>query len=87
VVFNQTTVSGLAARFAARLQDAGWTVTGVANWQGTVPSTTVYYWPGDKRAARALMADFPDVGRIHAAVSPMPRGELSVILCSDFPTT
>ena len=80
VVFNQTSVTGLAARFAARLEVAGWDVVGVDNWIGTVPATTVYYQPGDEAAARALMADFPDVGRIHPAVvehaDPLTHGGL-----------
>jgi hypothetical protein len=80
VVFNQTGVSGLAANFAARLQQAGWAVGGVDNWVGTVPSTTVYYRSGDEAAARTLMRDFPEVGRIRPAVTGMPDRGLTVIL-------
>jgi hypothetical protein len=86
VVFNQTSVGGLAAGFAAELEAAGWDVVGVDNWVGTVPATTVYYWPGDESAARDLRADFPAVGRIHPAVSNMPSSTLTVVLTTDFPT-
>jgi len=86
VVFNQTTTPGLAARFAARLEIAGWNVVGVDNWFGTVPATTVYYPPGDEDAAKALRADFPDVGRIRPRLSNMPTDSLTVILTTDFPT-
>jgi len=86
VVFNQTTTPGLAARFAARLEVAGWNVVGVDNWFGSVPATTVYYPPGDEAAAKALRADFPDVGRIRPRLSNMPANSLTVVLTSDFPT-
>jgi hypothetical protein len=83
VVFNQTGVSGLAANFAARLGQAGWTVAGVDNWVGSVPATTVYYRPGDEAAARTLMKDFPEVGRVRPAISGMPDRGLTVILAGD----
>ena len=83
VVFNQTGVSGLAANFAARLGQAGWTVAGVDNWVGTVPETTVYYRPGDEAAARTLMKDFPEVGRIRPAISGMPDRGLTLILAGN----
>jgi hypothetical protein len=82
-VFNQTTVTGLAASFARVLEDEGWQVLGVDNWIGYVPENTVYYWPGDQAAAQRLSQDFPEVGRVWPASSPMPRDGLVVILASD----
>jgi hypothetical protein len=82
-VFNQTTVTGLAASFAAVLRDDGWNVAGVANWRGFVPSNTVYYWPGDKAAADRLSSDYGEIGRVWPATAPMPTGSLVVILASD----
>lgn len=78
-VFNQTTSTGLAARFGAELSAAGWQVLGVDNWIGHVPANTVYYWPGDQAAANRLSRDFPEVGRVWPASSPMPRDGLVVI--------
>jgi hypothetical protein len=87
VVFNQTSVPGLAAAFAARLQEAGWTVTGVDNWTGTVPETTIYYRPGDEADARQLMRDIPQVNRILPAVSGMPEQGLTLILAGSTTST
>ena len=82
-VFNQTTVTGLAASFSRVLDSDGWTVAGVGNWRGFVPSNTVYYWPGDKAAAQRLSSDYGEIGRVWPASSPMPRDGLVVILASD----
>lgn len=84
VVFNQTSTPGLAARFAALLEQRGWNVVGIDNWVGTVPAPTVYYRPGAEAAARTLRRDFPAVGRIRPAVTPMPPRALTVILTAGF---
>jgi hypothetical protein len=79
-VFNQTSISGLAAETATGFESAGWNVVGVDNWIGRVPTDTVYYYPGDRAAAERLSADFPDIGRVWPASAPMPAGALTVIL-------
>jgi len=79
-VFNQTSMTGAAAALAGQLQAAGWPVAGVGNWVGYVPSTTVYYWPGAEASAQRLAEEFPQVGRVRPASSPMPAGTLVVII-------
>ena len=79
-VFNQTTISGLAAETASSLESAGWNVVGVDNWIGRVPSDTVYFYPGDRAAAERLSNDFPEIARVWPASAPMPAGALTVIL-------
>jgi hypothetical protein len=79
-VFNQTSISGLAAETANALESAGWNVVGVDNWVGTVPADTVYFYPGDREAAERLSSDFPDIERVWPASAPMPAGALTVIL-------
>ena len=79
-VFNQTSISGLAAQTASSLESAGWNVVGVDNWVGSVPTDTVYYYPGDRDAAERLSKDFNDIGRVWPASAPMPAGALTVIL-------
>ena len=79
-VFNQTTISGLAAETGSALESAGWNVVGVDNWVGNVPSDTVYFYPGDRAAAERLSDDFPDIERVWPASAPMPAGALTVIL-------
>jgi hypothetical protein len=87
VVLNQTGVTGLAARVQKQLEAGGWTVTGIDDFRGNVPATTVYYPPGLKAAAKALMAQFPDIGRIRPAFAGISTTQLTVILSKDFPTT
>ncbi|MCZ3386970.1 MAG: LytR C-terminal domain-containing protein [Actinomycetia bacterium] len=79
-VFNQTTISGLAAETANALESGDWNVVGVDNWVGNVPSDTVYFYPGDRAAAERLSNDFPDIERVWPASAPMPAGALTVIL-------
>ena len=79
-VFNQTTITGLAAETAAFFESAGWNVVGVDNWIGRVPSDTVYFYPGDRAAAERLSEDFPEFARVWPASAPMPSGALTVIL-------
>ena len=53
VVLNETRIRGLAADVAGDLRAKGWTVTGVGNWQGAIPETTVYYPAGQRSAGVA----------------------------------
>ncbi|HUR73136.1 MAG TPA: LytR C-terminal domain-containing protein [Sporichthya sp.] len=87
VVLNQTGVSGLAAQFQKRLEAAGWTVSGVDDFRGNVPATTVYFPPGLRPVAKALMAEFPEIGRIRPAFRGISTTQLTVILGKDFPTS
>lgn len=87
VVLNQTTRAGLAAQFQIKLEAGGWTVSGIDDFRGNVPATTVYFPPGLRAAAKALMAQFPQVGRIRPAFSGISTTQLTVILSKDFPTS
>ncbi len=82
VVLNQTRQTGLAARVATQLRRAGWTVTGVGNWYGTVPTTTVYYPTGKEAAARSLAREL-GVDRIRPRVKGMLTDRLTVVLTAD----
>ena len=82
VVLNQTTVPGAAAAMASDLRAHGWNVTGVGNWRGFVPVTTVYYWPGDEQAAQQLARESASVNRVMPATSPMLPGHLVVIIAN-----
>lgn len=56
-VYNNSTISGLAARAAEDFRRAGWTVIEVSNYpSGIIPTSTVYYRPGtpEEAAARVL---------------------------------
>jgi LytR cell envelope-related transcriptional attenuator len=58
-VYNNSTIRGLAARAAADLAAAGWTVVEVGNYaRGTIPTTTAYYQQDtDQRAAAEALGD------------------------------
>ena len=54
VVFNNTSISGLAGEVLARVQEIGWNGVAADNWYGTIPATTVYFPPGKRDAAQKL---------------------------------
>lgn len=84
-VLNNSTVAGLGDRAAADAQRRGWQVAQVGNFAGRLPVSTVYYTPGDaagERAARALAAEFPQIGRVfprYAGLPPTPAGIVLVV--------
>lgn len=82
VVFNNSGISGLAARTSDRLTGAGWNVVGSDNWYGTIPTTTVYYPERFEEAARVLAEDLA-IDRVIPAVDPMQMDRLTVILTAD----
>ncbi|MHB8342298.1 MAG: LytR C-terminal domain-containing protein [Mycobacteriales bacterium] len=55
VVLNDTSITGLAARVAARLRAAGWVVPWIGNLADRVPETTVYYDADQRRAGEVLL--------------------------------
>jgi hypothetical protein len=81
-VFNQTTVPGAAAALAGQLSGQGWPIAGVDNWRGFVPTTTVYYWPGDEGSAYRLARESSQINRVRPASAPMPTGSLVVIIAN-----
>jgi hypothetical protein len=81
-VYNNTSISGLAASTAAELQDAGWQVVGVDNWYGDIPVSTVYH-PDGLEAEAERLADELGIDRVRGAVAPMRFDRLTVILTGD----
>lgn len=56
-VYNNSTITGLAARAASDLRADGWNVAEAANYPyGIIPTTTAYFTPGtdEETAAKAL---------------------------------
>jgi hypothetical protein len=83
VILNQTGVNGLAAALSKKLTADGWTVTGLGNWKGSVPATTVYYGAGQEAAAAALAADIPGPDRTRPRVGGMVDGKLTVVIAEE----
>ena len=79
VVFNNTSISGLASEVLAQVQEIGWNGVAADNWYGTIPATTVYFPPGMRDAAQKLALDL-GVQRLVPADSGMSDTNLTVIL-------
>ena len=88
-VQNNSVQPGLADQAAGRFAAAGWPVALVGNFAGRIPSTTVYYAPGDtaqQRSAQALAGEFPGIHRVmprYSGLPPTPPG-LVVVLTQDW---
>jgi hypothetical protein len=80
-IYNNSGITGLAGRTAARAQGAGWQVVGSDNWYGTITASTVYY-PARLEAAAKLLAKDLGITRLHPAIAPMRFDRLTVILTS-----
>src|SRR5699024_10656583 len=76
-VFNNAAVSGSAAELAQKARGRGWTVAGVGNWRGQIPSTTVYY-PSGKRDEANLLAEDLDIDRVKPTIDQMPSDQMTV---------
>ncbi len=79
VVFNNTSISGLAAETLARVQEIGWNGIAADNWYGTIPATTVYFPAGKRDAAQKLALDL-GIQRLIPADAGMSDTNLTVIL-------
>lgn len=78
-VYNNSGITGLAAKVSARASEAGWQVVGTDNWYGTIPANTVYYPPRLQPAAKQLALDL-GIRRSARAVDPMRLDRLTLIL-------
>lgn len=79
-VLNQSAGGGFARRTAERLRGRGWRIGRVDDFRGTVRTTTVYYPPGERDAARALVQDLPGSPRLLERFDSLSPSRLSVVL-------
>jgi hypothetical protein len=85
-VFNNSQVTGLAAKVASQASKLGWQVVGSDNWYGTIPASTVYYPRQLLRAGHQLALDL-GIRRTMPAVAPMRQDRLTVILTGPLAST
>ena len=85
VVLNQSTRAGLAGTVAGELRRKGWTVPAVGNFRGVVPSTTVYYPPGDEAPAQAVAEDLATAPRIRPRFGNLSTTRLTVVVTAGYP--
>jgi hypothetical protein len=84
-VLNGTTRTGIARALATKLSGEGYAVKTVATEPKHQAVTTIYYRPGQKAAADALLAAHPELGKVAAAISTTPTNAmLTVILGDDY---
>src|SRR6478735_616732 len=83
-VYNNSGIRGLAAETAAKATGVGWAVLGEDNWQGLIPTSTVYFPPRLKAAGKQLALDL-GIKRTAPAVGVMKRDRLTIILTADAP--
>ena len=82
-VYNNSGITGLAGRVAAKASGAGWQVVGSDNWYGTIPHSTVYFPPRLKAAGKMLSLDL-GIHRVMPAIEgPMRLDRLTVVLTGD----
>jgi cytoskeletal protein RodZ len=86
VVLNETARGGLAATVAARLRTKGWNVSGVGNFRGAVPATTVYYPAGHAAAAQAAAESLPTPARIRPRFGNLSTTRLTVVVTTNYPS-
>jgi hypothetical protein len=86
-VYNSTHISGMAHQVAAAIAAEGWTVPAVGNMSAVSSSTTLYYSPGARDAARHLAHQFSGIRQIrpNTAASIDYKG-LTLILTADWST-
>jgi hypothetical protein len=81
-VYNNSGITGLAGRIGQQASEAGWQVVGADNWYGTIPSSTVYFPPRLRDAAKVLALDL-GIRRVQPAIDPMRLDRLTVVLTAD----
>lgn len=78
-VLNNSGVVGAARAFSGKVTAAGWTLSGIGNWTGSIPANTIYY-PSGLQAQAELLADDVDIERVLPSVAPMRMDRLTIIL-------
>lgn len=80
-VLNQSAGDGAGEATADALRESGWRIGRVADFSGTVRTTTVYYRDeGLRRDARKLARDLPGSVRVLEGFSTLSETRLSVVL-------
>ena len=84
-VLNNSQITGLADRAAARFRAGGWPIRQTGNLRGRIRATTVYYAPGQEAQARELARAFRGIERVLPRLDGLPGRGLTVVVTRDFP--
>lgn len=84
VVYNSTSVPGLAAEAADQLEDAGWSEVAAGNYPGgTLPGSTVFYASAELETSARAVARVLGIDVVDLAESDATEG-IEVVLERDF---
>ena len=83
-MLNNSRITGLADRAAARFRSGGWPIKETGNFRGTLTETTVYYAPGQLDSARLLARSFSGLTRVRPRFETLPGSGLTVVLTRDY---
>jgi hypothetical protein len=86
-VLNDTDVSGLAADTAALLEDEGYQVPTVDDYQGSVEQTTIFFRPPFRLDAQALRDSTFTTAQLEEADPDLRGVDLTVVLAEDYVDT
>jgi hypothetical protein len=79
-VLNNSRITGLAHRAAARFAEGGWQIALIGNFTGRLWETTVFYAAGQQAAAEQLARQFPGLTRVQPRFVGLPGSGLTVVL-------
>lgn len=83
-VLNDTDVSGLAEDTAALLEDEGYQVPTIANYEGSVDQTTIFFRPPYRADAQALRDSLFTTAALEEADPDLRGVDLTVVLAQDY---
>lgn len=83
-VLNDTDVSGLAEDTAALLEEEGYQVPTIANYEGSVDQTTIFFRPPFRADAQALRDSLFTTAALEEADPDLRGVDLTVVLAQDY---
>jgi hypothetical protein len=83
-VLNDTDVSGLAEDTGALLEDEGYQVPTIANYEGSVDQTTIFFRPPFRADAQALRDSLFTTAQLEEADPGLRGVDLTVVLAQDY---
>lgn len=81
-VLNNSKISHLAERSAAKFRAGGWPVPATGNYRGHVDTTTIYYPPGQRASAERFGKQFGV--RVLPRFATLPGSGMTVVVTRDF---
>ena len=81
-VLNNSRITGLAERSAAKFRAGGWPVPTTGNYRGQIDTTTIYYPAGQQASAERFGKQFGV--RVLPRFATLPGSGMTVVVTRDF---